>query len=87
MAIRIDKKDFREKLVQAVKDAGQDLIDRAEDLAGTSDMLYSMSITIDFDPEFNMLTPTISLERNYICKQAIERTSYRLNSKSDDSKA
>lgn len=64
---------FREKLVQLVKDAGQDIIDNADDYVGKTDMLSTMNITIAFDPSFSMLSPTIEVEKEYLCQRAIKR--------------
>ena len=64
---------FREKLVQAVKDAGQDIIDNADDYVGKTEMLSNMSIVLTFDPSFSMLSPTIEVEKEYLCKRAIKR--------------
>lgn len=64
---------FREKLVQAVKDAGQDIIDNADDYVGKTDMLSTMSIVLTFDPSFSMLNPTIKVEKEYLCRRAIKR--------------
>lgn len=72
--------DWHVKLTKAVQDAGQELIDRAPDIVGTGKMLARMTITIDFDPEFHMVSPTITVEKEYLCKRAIDR----LNGKGED---
>ena len=64
---------FCEKLAQTVRDVGQELIDNASDIAGENPMLSSMTITIHFEPEFNMLAPTIDVNKVYLCKRAYER--------------
>lgn len=73
MAIEIKKDDFFLKLTEAVEDAGQDLIDRAADIVGGSDLLSSMTITIRFDPEYNMRLPRIEVYKEYLCKNALDR--------------
>lgn len=72
---RIPKQEghFHAKLTQAVKDAGQDLIDNAEAFVGEADLLSIMTITLRFDPSFSMLQPTIDVDKEYICKTAFER--------------
>lgn len=65
--------NFRQKLIQAVKDAGQEIVDKAEGFVGPNNMLSDMTITIHFDPEHNMYYPTIDVNKTYLC----ERTRYR----------
>ena len=65
--------DFNQKLAQAIRDTGQELIDQAEDISGTNPMLSSLTITIYFDPEWNMLNPTIDVDKEYLCRRAVDR--------------
>lgn len=65
--------EFNEKLTKTIQDVGQELIDNAEEIAGTISLLTRMTITIDFDPAFNMLSPTIEVNKEYLCKRAIDR--------------
>lgn len=46
---------FHEKLVRAIQEAGQDIVDNAEDYAGTTPYLSRMTITIDFNPEHGIV--------------------------------
>lgn len=69
----MDANTFHEKLVQAVKDVGQDIVENAEEYVGSANMLSDMTITVRFDPEFDMLAPTIEVEKNYLCKKAADR--------------
>ena len=62
----MDINTFHEKLVQAVKDVGQDIVENAEDYVGSASMLSDMTITIRFDPIFDMFAPTIEVEKNYL---------------------
>lgn len=71
--VKTMQKDWLVKLTKAVQDAGQEIIDRAPDIVGTGEMLARMTITIDFDPEFRMLTPMITVDKEYLCKRAIDR--------------
>ena len=41
--------DFRNEMVSAVKAAGQQLIDQAENIVGNAELLRSLKIEIDFD--------------------------------------
>lgn len=65
--------DFRKKLADAVRDAGQELINNADEYVGSVDLLSSMTITLKFDPSFSMLQPTIEVDKEYLCKTAYDR--------------
>lgn len=65
--------DFHKRLAQTIRDVGEELIEKAEDISGTNPMLTRITITIDFDPEYNMLNPTIEVNKEYLCKRAIDR--------------
>lgn len=65
--------DFHKRLAQTIRDVGEELIEQAEDISGTNPMLSKITITIDFDPDFNMLSPTIEVNKEYLCKRAIDR--------------
>lgn len=43
--------DFRAKMIRMVRNAGQQLIDQAEDIVGDAELLRSLKIEIDFDQE------------------------------------
>lgn len=68
---------FHDKLVQSIKDVGQDIINNAEDYAGQSPYLSRLTITIDFNPEYagvgGMLNPEIDVDKTYLCGTIIER--------------
>lgn len=67
------KRNFQEDLINAVKDAGQDLVNNAEEYVGKAELLSSMTITINFDPEIGMRMPVIDIDKEYLCKAAYER--------------
>lgn len=71
----ITTNDFNEKLIKTIQDVGQELIDNAEEIVGTKPLLCRMTITINFDPEFDMFSPTIEFNKEYLCKRAIARLS------------
>lgn len=67
---------FHEKLVRTIKDVGQEIINNAEDYAGTSPYISRMTITINFDPENGMggmLTPEINVDKTYLCGATVKR--------------
>lgn len=70
------KKEFKENLSNAIKDAGQELINMAEDVACDADknLISKVTITVSFDPEqCTMQLPLINIEKGYLCKAAIDR--------------
>ena len=69
-----ESETFHDKLVRTIQDVGQEIIDNAEDYAGTTPMLRDLTITITFDSEYSMaLCPNINIEKNYSSKRAIDR--------------
>lgn len=76
-----EEKDIRESFVQAIREAGLDIADRAETFVGDNTTLLShMTITIDFDPDHG-ITPLISVNREFWCKKTMDRYIYELDSK------
>lgn len=64
---------YAERLIQHIKDAGQELIDRAEEMVNKdTDMISDFNIYIRFDQEFNSI-PEIEWTTNVICKNTIDR--------------
>ncbi len=74
---------FHEKLVQSIKDVGQEIINNAEDYAGRSLYLSRLTITIDFNPEYagvgGMLNSEIDVDKTYLCGTIIERMRGKCN--------
>ena len=60
---------YRQKLIEMVKAAGQDVIDRAEDLVGNGDLICDFDIWLRF-PQNGV--PTIELTRSYLSKHSID---------------
>lgn len=84
MAKEVDVNNWRENLVQAIKDSGMDLVERAEDLVGSGELLSDLEITISFDLECKMKMPTIDVQRTYFCKNAYDRLIYNPDPKRED---
>ena len=61
--------DYREKLTAMVKAAGQEVIDRAEDLVGNGDLITDFNIWLRF-PQNEL--PTIEVSREHIVKRSID---------------
>lgn len=66
--------EFRELLVKMVKAAGQEVIDRAEDLVGNGDLISDFDIWLRFPTDGRMLTayPTIEVTRSHCSKEAMD---------------
>lgn len=74
MTCREKPETFHDKLIQTIKDVGQEIIDNAEDYAGTTPLLRDLTIMITFDSEYNMiLNPNINIQKNYLSKRVIDR--------------
>lgn len=62
----------REQLVQSIKEAGQDVINRAEEIA-QGELISDLKVILHFDPTFSMLHPTIEINREHLCKATFDR--------------
>ena len=57
---------YRKFLVEAVKAAGQMMIDNAEDAVGNSDLMTDFSIKFDFSQENNRSIPVMTITRSHL---------------------
>lgn len=71
MSTIVASKIFREKLVKMVQEAGQDLIDRAEDLVGNGGLISDFDIWIRFPINEQIGFPEIEVTRRHIVKNAM----------------
>lgn len=71
MSTIVASKIFREKLVKMVQEAGQDLIDRAEDLVGNGDLISDFGIWVRFPINEQIGCPEIEVTRSHIVKNAV----------------
>lgn len=70
----VHNKNFRDTLVEMVKAAGQEVINRAEDLVGSGDLMTDFDIWLRFPlggPTF-LDCPTIEVTKSYINKKACD---------------
>lgn len=65
----IEKRAYNEQLVEKVKALGQELIDRAEDLVGTGDLISGFDIWLRFPTD---MFPTIEVTRSHLSKNYID---------------
>lgn len=63
--------DFRAEMIRMVRNAGQQLIDQAEDIVGDAELLRSLKIEIDFDQEeaglFSVI-PEMTIKRGHFIR-------------------
>lgn len=64
--------DARKRLIQELKDCGQDLVNRAEDFIGDADCMTELSIDIWFSVAGGE-APTITVSREYYPKPMVKR--------------
>ena len=57
---------YRKFLVEAVKAAGQMMIDNAEDTVGNIDLMTDFSIKFDFSQENNGSIPVMTITRSHL---------------------
>ena len=67
-------KEYREDLIKQIKDAGQELIDRAEDMISeNTDTIANFTIYISFPQGDILHVPEISWTTDVTCKNTLER--------------
>lgn len=59
--------NFKEGLIEAIKVAGQMIIDSAEDIAGKTEHMSHLNISVDFDPEMRSI-PEMTISRSHLPK-------------------
>lgn len=62
------EKNYIPYLIEQVKVAGQEIIDRAEDLVGTGELMTSFDIWLRFPQD---AAPTIEVSREYLSKKGL----------------
>ena len=68
------KKPYREELVQEIKDVGQELIDRADELVPKDlRLITGFSIRIEFNQGDRTPIPEISCEYGMFCTNTLKR--------------
>lgn len=59
---------YRTYLIESIKIGAQMMHDMAEDIAGTSDIISNLTVTINFDPEMRSI-PELTIERSHYPNQ------------------
>ena len=62
----VSEEKYREYLVEAVKAAGNMLIDNAEDLVGNTKCISDLNITFDFGQELYDSIPRMTVTRSHM---------------------
>ena len=57
--------------VELVKAAGQEVINRAEDIVGKCDGVTDLSVILTFNPA---MYPSIEVRREHVCKECVDVT-------------
>lgn len=57
---------YRKFLIEAVKAAGQMMIDNAEDAVGNTDLMTDFSINFEFSQENNGSIPVMTITRSHL---------------------
>ena len=55
---------YRVYLIESIKIGAQMMHDMAEDIAGKSDFISNLTVTIDFDPEMESI-PKLTIKRSH----------------------
>ncbi len=61
----------RKCAVEIVKAAGQEVINRAEDIVGKYDGAIDLSVILSFNPA---MYPSIEVRREHVCKECVDVT-------------
>lgn len=69
----MNSEEFRNMLVEMVKASGQEVIDRAEELVGSGDLLTDFDIWLRFPLDNGRVSgvPTIELTKSYLNKEGM----------------
>ena len=59
---------YRAYLIESIKIGAQMMHDMAEDIAGTSDIISNLTVTINFDPNMRSI-PELTIERSHYPNQ------------------
>lgn len=59
---------YRAYLIESIKIGAQMMHDMAEDIAGTSDIISNLTVTINFDPSMRSI-PELTIERSHYPNQ------------------
>lgn len=61
----MDGEHYRAYLAESIRTGAQMMHDMAEDIAGNSDFITNLTVTIDFDPEMRSI-PELTIKRSHV---------------------
>lgn len=61
----MDGEQYRAYLAESIRTGAQMMHDMAEDIAGNSDFITNLTVTIDFDPEMRSI-PELTIKRSHV---------------------
>lgn len=64
----MNSEQYRAYLIESIKTGAQMMHDMAEDIAGRSDIISNLTVTINFDPEMRSI-PELTIERSHYPNQ------------------
>ena len=67
----IEKRPYKERLVEQVKALGQEVVDRAEDLVGDGDLITDFDIRLRISAD-GSLFPTIEVSRSHASRRYLD---------------
>lgn len=57
--------NFKQGLIESIKVAGQMIIDSAEDIAGKTELMTNLNVSVHFDPEMKYI-PEVTIARSHV---------------------
>ena len=64
----MNSNQYRTYLIESIKIGAQMMYDMAEDIAGKSDCISNLTVTINFDPDVCSV-PELTIERSHLPKK------------------
>lgn len=68
---KIKSEEFRGRLARSIKAAGRWMEDNAEGIAGIIDGRASLDIHLSWECSGNEIAPTINIDSDFVCREAI----------------
>lgn len=65
VGVIVTSEQYRTYLTESIKIGAQMMYEMAEDIAGRSDLISNLKVSIEFDPEMRSL-PELTIERSHV---------------------
>lgn len=76
VGVIVTSEQYRTYLTESIKIGAQMMYEMAEDIAGRSDLISNLKVSIEFDPEMSSL-PELTIERSHVPNR--EQVNYLLD--------